>query len=161
MARDLRLGNISDDEYREAIDSLRIVYSAIPHQLPDLTLRGRLPSRFKHDHVSTLNYDLLVYDTYDYLDKVISFSLSDVFITAYAEYYKQYDDERAGAMVNYVRYGTNDKTEIWLLRYGFTFEDIELIIPHVMAVDENRIVFSDTILELNNEPVMALVERYL
>jgi len=161
LAREHRLGNITDEKYREEMDSLTIQYSAIPYQLPNSTLRGRLPSRFKYDHVSALNFDLLVYDTYDYLDKVISFSLSDVFIAAYGEYYSQYGDERAGAMVNYVRYGTNDETEIWLLRYGFTFEDIEDVGPYVRSVDEDRIIFTDSIRELIGEPVMALVERYM
>ena len=115
----------------------------------------------KHVFQRAVNYDLLVYDTYDYLDKVISFSLSDVFVAAFEEYHKQFNDERAGAMVNYVRYGTNDETEIWLLRYGFSFEDIELIRDHVASVDENEIIFADTMKELSDEPVMAFVERYL
>ena len=28
-------------------------------------------------------------------------------------------------MANFVKYGTDNEKEIWLLKYGFSFEDIE------------------------------------
>ena len=47
-------------------------------------------------------------------------------------------------MSNYIKYGTNDNTEIWLMKYGFDFEDIEWIKQYVENIDENEIVFNGT-----------------
>ena len=160
LERALRNQEISVEDYQRAFNALEVPYSAIPHQLPNSNLKSVPQSSFSRVHVSELNFDRLVYDTYDYLDKVISFSLSDIFIAAYGEYYKRTQDDRAKAMVNYVRYGTNDETEIWLLRYGFSFEDIELILDHIITIDENGIVFAESIESLRDEPVMELIERY-
>lgn len=160
LKRALINGEISEQDYLRDIEALEILYSAVPYQLPNSKLKTRLPSSFPQVHVSELNFDRLVYDTYDYLDKVISFSLADVFVAAYGEYHKHTQDVRAKAMVNYVRYGTNDETEIWLLRYGFSFEDIELVKDHITAIDENGIVFDEAVNTLREESVMELVERY-
>ncbi len=160
LKRSLRNGEISEEAYREAYNNLGIEYSATPYQLPNSNLVKSPPSSFGRSHVSNIKFDLLVYDTYDYMDKVISFSLADVFIAAYDSYYKRTEDGRAKAMVNYVRYGTNDEKEIWLLRYGFSFEDIELIADYIVAIDEDGILFDDAVEYLREEPVMELVERY-
>ena len=160
LKRAFRNEEISKEEYLQAFKALKVSYSAIPHQLPNATLNQAPPSSFSYNHVSELNFDHLVYDTYDYLDKVISFSLSDIFVAAYDKYYKRTQDERAKEMVNYIHYGTNDETEIWLLRYGFSFEDIELVGEHINSIDENGIVFDDTIGDLQDESVMELIERY-
>jgi hypothetical protein len=160
LERAFRNEEISEEEYRRCYEALEVSYSAIPHQLPNSSLNRAPSSSFSHAHISELNFDRLVYDTYDYLDKVISFSLADVFVAAYGEYFKCTQDVRAQSMVNFVRYGTNDETEIWLLRYGFSFEDIELVFDYVESIDENGIVFSDSVESLRNEPVIELVERY-
>lgn len=44
-------------------------------------------------------------------------------------------------MKNYIKYGTNDPKEIWLTRYGFSFEDIEWLKSYVSKIDENGISF--------------------
>ncbi|KIE42629.1 DEAD/DEAH box helicase [Geobacter anodireducens] len=161
LMRALRRGEISENEYDREYRSLEIEYSSIPYQLPNSNLTKSPPSSFgDHLHVSKINFDHLVYDTYDYMDKVISFSLADIFVAAYDSYYQRTGDERAQAMVNYVRYGTNDSKEIWLLRYGFSFEDIELIGGYVVSIDEDGIVFNDAVGDLREEPVWELVERY-
>lgn len=160
LKRKLTNGEISEGDYLREIKALEVLYSAVPYQLPNSKLKKRLPSSFPQVHVSELNFDRLVYDTYDYLDKVISFSLADIFVAAYGEYYKRTRDVRAQAMVNYVRYGTNDETEIWLLRYGFSFEDIELLTGRIRAIDENGIVFDPSIEGLQDESVMELINRY-
>ncbi len=160
LERARRNGEISQEDYLKSYRALTVSYSAVPHQLPSSNLTSVPPSSFSYVHVSELSFDSLVYDTYDYLDKVISFSLADVFVAAYGEYHKRTQDERAMAMVNYVRYGTNDETEIWLLRYGFSFEDIDLVKDHISAIDENGIVFDEAVNTLREESVMELIERY-
>lgn len=160
MMRALRRGEISEGEYNRKYRSLSIEYSAIPYQLPNSALTNSPPSSFGERHVSEINFDHLVYDTYDYMDKVISFSLADIFVAAYDSYYQRTEDDRAQAMVNYVRYGTNDEKEIWLLRYGFSFEDIEVVEGYVLRIDEDGIAFDEAVEELREEPVWELVERY-
>lgn len=63
-------------------------------------------------------------------------------------------------MKNYIRYGTNDNIEIWLMKYGFDFEDIEWIKALVVHVDENQIIFSESIGEID-ENKKTIIERYL
>jgi len=161
LKRQLRLRQISEEQYATEFQKLKIRYTPIATQLPKSTL-SRAPSRFdRNESVKNINYDLLVYDTYDYIDKVISFSLADVYVAAFDQYYEETEDERARSMVNYFKYGTDDTTEIWLLRYGFTFEDIDLVSPHVESINENEIRFYDSIQGLVDKHVMDLVERYI
>ena len=63
-------------------------------------------------------------------------------------------------MKNYIRYGTNNQKEIWLLRYGFSFEDIEWLEEYVQDINENAINFISSISELD-EDKQKLIERYL
>ena len=161
IRRKFKTGELSKDQYRNELINLKIKYTPIAIQLPNSKAQYAHRRFNKDESVINLNYDLLVYDTYDYIDKVISFSLADIYISAFGQFYKETNDERARAAVNYLRFRTNDPKEIWLLRYGFTFEDIELISKHVDFVDENEIIFSDTIRELDGSSVMTQVERYL
>ena len=161
LRRQARLGNITPEVCEKAIGNISITYSAIPFSLPNSSLKKTLPSRFGRKKMKDFNYDLIVYDTYDFLDKVISFSLADVFVAAFDQYYVMTGDVRAKEMVNYFRYGTNDAKEIWLIRYGFSIEEVELIKKLVLEVDENEIVFSDDIYKTNNEKIKNIVERYL
>jgi len=161
LRRKVRLGEMTLADCEKEIDSLPITYSVIPHSLPNSTLRRSLPSRFGIKKMGNFNYDLLVYDTYDFLDKVISFSLADIFIAAFDQYYIQTNDFRAKNMVNYFRYGTNDDKEIWLIRYGFSIEEAELIKTHVSTIDENEISFFATIYKTQNKAIKKIVDRYL
>ena len=61
--------------------------------------------------------------------------------------------------MNYIKYGTNDMTEIWLLRYGFDFDDIEWIKLYIQGIDENRIVFKEESSALPQEK-LAVIERF-
>lgn len=161
LKKELKEENITEEEYADKINKLIIEYSAIPYQLPDSSLKTILPSRFGQKTVRELNYDLVVYDTYDFLDKVISFSLSDVFIAAFDQYYITTKDERAKNMVDYLRYGTIDEVEIWLMRYGFSIEEAELIKVHVLSIDEKEILFSQSIYDSKNTKIKEMVERYI
>ncbi len=158
--REFRQEIITKENRDRRIRKIPLKGSAIPFTLPNKSLKT-VPSQFFGETVGDFNYDRLVYDTYDYLDKVISFSLSDVYIAAFGQYYKSTNDQRASSMVKYLRYGTNDDTEILLIRYGFTFDDIELVMKYVMSINEEGIVFKDSIKSLRELPVYALIERYL
>ena len=64
-------------------------------------------------------------------------------------------------MVDYFRYGTNDNKEIWLMRYGFSIEEAELIKKFVSTIDENEILFLTSLNEPQNKVVKNLVAHYL
>ena len=65
------------------------------------------------------DYDSLVYDTYDYIDKVVELSLKGPFTTAFKVYYDLTQDVRAKKMISYLKYGTIDERTILLKKYGF------------------------------------------
>ena len=106
------------------------------------------------------DYDRLVYDTYDYLDKVISLSLADPINAALEIYYQETKDLRAKALQNYVKFGTNSQFDILLLRYGFDFEDHGWIMPCINSITEDGIVFNDQIKNLREEQLKQ-IERYI
>lgn len=154
----IRRGEISRDAGNEMIDALKIRFSQAPSPLPNKQAHTR--SDFGRDKpVTELDYDTLVFDTYDYLDKVISLSLADPLCAAFKVYYEKTNDARALAMINYIRHGTNDTTEIWLLRYGFAFEDIEWIKPLVQSIDERGITFVEGV-DAEDEEHRQVVSRY-
>ncbi len=157
----VKKGQITEQEANDTIAKISIEYSVIPYSLPNSNLRNVRPSRFGQMLVNELNYDLIVYDTYDFLDKVISFSLTDIFVAAFGQFYADTSDIRAEKMVNYFKYGTNDASEIWLLRYGFSIEEADLIKVYVISINEDQIVFTDEINLPENIHIKKLVESYI
>ena len=155
----LRKGEFTNEMAFNEIKSISIKYSIIAHPLPDSSAStvGLFPI---HTPIGDFDYDILVYDTYDYLDKVISLSIADPLAAAFQIYYDNFGDERALVMKNYIKYGTNDEKEIWLLKYGFGFEEIEWLIKHVISINEMEIIFADDIKNLP-KPKFELTERYL
>lgn len=107
-----------------------------------------------------VDYDRIVFDTYDYLDKLIGFKLSDIFYAIFFEYHKRTDDMRALKMAQYFKYGTDNENEIWMLRYGLSFEDIEIFAPYLVSIGQEEIVFSDDVQNLPAEQIRP-IERYL
>ncbi|MDD3033093.1 MAG: DEAD/DEAH box helicase [Bacteroidales bacterium] len=155
----LRKNEITPEEASKLRDEIQIRYSTVATPLPDSNAStvGLFP---RNTSISDFDYDILVYDTYDYLDKVISLSLSDPLSAAFQIYYNKSNDVRALTLSNYIKYGTNDELEIWLLRYGFGFDEIEWLKVHIASIDENEIKFYESINELP-ELKYELIERYL
>lgn len=92
-----------------------------------------------------VSYDAVVFDTYDYLDQVISFSLSDSFITSFKVYREATSDERSDKMIELLRFGTNNEVHVLLLRYGFPPEDVAELSKYILFVNEDTIVFKPDI----------------
>jgi hypothetical protein len=134
--RRFRLGQISSKDRQLLLENLMVRFSPIATQLPSIGANAF--NRFQDQSVVDINYDLIVYDTYDYIDKVISFSLSDVYIASFDKYFIKFGDNRANSLVNFFRYGTNDPIGILLIRYGFSPENIESIIPHGYLIEHYR-----------------------
>lgn len=161
ILRDLKAGRISTREYNEQLSNKQIKFSCIAETLPNKKLTRRIPL-FGYQKVAEIDFDILIYDTYDYIDKVLSLSLKDPLVAAFELYFNRTGNRKALALANYIKFGTNDSTEIWLLRYGFTFEEIEWLLPHIEAIDENEINFKDSISEVFEDPnKLRLIERYL
>ena len=63
-------------------------------------------------------------------------------------------------MAKYFKYGTDKEREIWMLRYGLTFEEIEWADECIDSIDENEIVFNNKIDELD-ESQLKTIEQYI
>ncbi len=159
IERKLNQGLIRNVEATKLINDLLCKLSVVASSLPDKTLSAHA-YRFRNIKAIDLNYDLLVYDTYDYIDKVISFSLADPLCAAFQLYYASTQDIRALALSNMIRFGTNDNKEIWLMKYGFDSEDIEWIKSYVNKIDANGIEFNDSIIDLE-EWQLEMINAYI
>ncbi|MBE0362456.1 hypothetical protein PULV_a3095 [Pseudoalteromonas ulvae UL12] len=159
LQRNLRKKSITQEEFNIEFDNLKIKGTYRAESIPNIDVRAVLLFS-RSTSVKDFDYDLLVYDTYDYLDKVISLSLADPLCAALTVYYEQTEDERAKVFKNFIRYGTNDEVEIWLLKYGFDPEDTEWISDHVKHIDENGIIFVDDLEALDKEQLNT-IERYM
>jgi len=107
-----------------------------------------------------VDYDRVVFDTYDYLDKLISFKLSDIFYAIFYQYYEKTTDERVLRLAKYFKYGTDDEKEILMLRYGLSFEEIEWLRDYIIDISLEEIIFDPSINELPPEKLIS-IERFL
>lgn len=161
LEKQYKEGVISESDYKKALSKMNVIRSPKPQQLPDKNL-DKSPSDFAGISVDNLNYDLVIYDTYDYIDKVIGLSLKDVFVAAFKLYYEKTTDERALLLSNYIGYGSNDPVDIMLLRYGFSFEDIEWLKPCICSINEDEMVFNDQIEDAKKDPNKNyIIERFV
>ena len=129
------------------------------HDIPNKML-NRYPLFDAKTLARDVDYDSIVYDTYDYLDKLIGFKLSDVYYAALKKYYLSNQDERALKLAKYIKYGTANERHIWMLRYGMSYEDIEVLGEHIEDIDETQITFKPSI---NNVPEedRAVINRFI
>lgn len=107
-----------------------------------------------------VSYDLVMYDTYDYIDKLIGFKLSDIYYAAFTKYFERYSDKRAERLAKLIRYGTDSDRTIWMLRYGMSFEDIEILDEHIDDVGPEEITFKSSIASVPEESKKS-IERFL
>ena len=158
LRKNLNGGIISEKEYTKQLDLIELKYSQIPSELPNTNAFKK--SLFdKGAKLKDFDYDALVYDTYEYLDTVLSFSLSNPISAVFQLYYNKTNDSRALSMVNCIKYGTNDAKEIMLLRYGFDFEDMDWLKEKIQSINDEEIIFNSPIseIELNKKDI---IERY-
>jgi len=123
----------------------------------DIPVYSLFPPGTKAKNVS---YDLIMYDTYDYIDKLIGFKLSDIFFAAFDKFFEKYNDFRAKRFAKYIKYGTDDERTIWMLRYGLSFEDIEVLGEHIYYIGEGRISFKDSIQDVPDSYKIS-IQRFL
>lgn len=150
--KERRRKGISTDDLKSAFIT---GYNDLPNK--SLNVFSLFPDGTKAENVS---YDAILYDTYDYLDKLIDFSLGELFYATFVSYYEKTNDARAERLAKLLRYGTEDPRYIWMIRYGMEFEDIENLDEHIETIDENGIVFKDSIDDVS-ESKKKIVERYI
>jgi helicase len=128
--------------------------------LPDSKLKSAFSLFDKNTPAISVRFDTVVYDTYDYLDKVISFSLIEIFSAAFKVYFEHTDDSRVTKVIELLRYGTNDSRHVLLIRYGFPPEDIHTIALYIKSINESSIEFNDG---ADNAPeyIKRMIEWYL
>lgn len=120
------------------------------NDIPDKNLKNY--SMFeKGSTVNDVDYDLIVFDTYDYLDKMIGFKLTDIYYASIDNYYKDSLDLRAKKLSQLIKYGTDNEKEIWMKRYGFSFEEIEWLDKCIDTLNQEEIVFNSNISKLTEE----------
>ena len=110
--------------------------------------------------ITDVDFDTVVYDTYDYLDKLIGFRLSDIFYAAFIVQYNKTGDVRAKKFANFIKYGTSNESEIYMIRYGLSLEDARLFLPFIEKVDETGIVVKDEFYNIPEEDRKPL-ERFV
>jgi len=162
LRRKLKNKEISIIEFKEQLSEKKARFSCIAEALPNKGFKRPVPLFDRNTSVIDIDFDKIIYDTYDYIDKVLSLSVKDPISSTLILYFQKTNDIRAKILSNYIKFGTNDETEIWLLKYGFSFEDIELLIEHIEKIDETEIKFKDSIREFISETDnYKLIERYI
>ncbi len=129
------------------------------HDIPDKNLTT-YPLISSSIAANDVDYDLIVYDTYDYLDKLIGFKLSDIFYAIFHQYYEKNGDVNALKLAKYFKYGTDSEREIWMLRYGLSFEDMEWADECIDSIDETEIRFNEKIQDLDVSK-KKVIEQYI
>ena len=155
-------GQISREKEQRLLEGIAIEYTPIPQTLPNKSLQRKGPSSFGWATAYSFDYDSLVYDTYDYLDKVVEFSLINPFTIVFQKYFEETGNLKAERMISYLKYGSIDKTKIYLQKYGFSHDQIDLLDDAVISADENQIIFDENKIKRIEDPItMELVSRYI
>jgi len=153
----IRYSYISDRDNKERKYAK---FSQAAEKLPNSNLRNMFNIFKEKTPCEDISYDAVIFDTYDYMDQVISFSLSDVFIATFKIYRDHYADYRANSVIELFRYGTNNKEHILLMRYGFPPEVISDVAAYVENIDESGIYFKKDVYKDHNN-IMDIIEWYL
>lgn len=153
---------ISVAEYRSQLDEKKVRYSCIAEAIPNASFKKGAPLFPRNTSIMDIDFDKIIYDTYDYTDKVLSLSIKDPISSTFLLYHEKTKDVRALILSNYIKYGTNNETEIWLIKYGFSFDEIEELIKHVESIDETEIRFKPSVEDyMKDKGNRELIERYL
>lgn len=162
LRRQLIRKEITPKEFKLLLSKKKVRFSCIAESLPNKSFKRPVPLFSQSTSIIDIDFDKVIYDTYDYIDKVLSLSIKDPVSSSFLLYFQKTNDIRAKVLSNYIKYGTNNETEIWLIKYGFSFDEIEELIEHIEKIDETEIIFKESINEFINSPDnLKLIERYL
>lgn len=162
LRRQLRDNEITLKEFRLLLLKKKVRFSCIAESLPNKSFKRAVPLFSRDTSIVNIDFDKVIYDTYDYIDKVLSLSIKDPVSSSFLLYFQKTNDVRASVLSNYIKYGTNNETEIWLIKYGFSFDEIEKLIEHIDSIDDAEIIFKTSVNEfIKDEDNRKLIERYL
>ena len=148
------------DKMGQLTDNIYARFTQKYQELPNNNLYNSIPLFKKGTKAKDVDYDIITYDTYDYLDKLIGLYLSDIFYAAFIKYNERMDDERAEKMADLIKYGTYNTKYIWMLRYGMSFEDIELLEEYIESIDERGIHVTENFKDLPQN-ITSCIERFV
>ena len=151
--------SLSNSGHYKQADNLKVQYIAGYNDIPNKKLQA-YPLIPRDTNGKDVDYDRVVYDTYDFLDKLIGFKLGDLFYAIFHQYFISHKDVRSERLAKLIKYGTEDPTEIWMLRYGFSFEDIEWLKPCVDSIDQTEIKFNANIENLSASQ-KQVIEKFI
>lgn len=150
---------ICNARYSRLVKGNKVNYMVGYQDIPNMNIHSF--SLFPpNDSIVNVDFDTLVYDTYDYLDKLIDFKLSDIYYAAFKKYAEGHNDERALVVAKLIKYGTANEKSIWMLKYGMSFEDIKKLEPYISEINEKHIVFKPSISEVSDED-KECIKRFL
>ena len=144
----------------QSTDHLLARFSQKYEELPNNKLFKTIPLFPKEFKAKDVDYDIITYDTYDYLDKLIGLYLVDIFYAAFIKYNERCHDERAVKMANLIKFGTYNPKYIWMLRYGMSFEDIEVLEDYIESIDEQGIIVNQAFTNLP-EKARDCIKRFV
>ena len=110
--------------------------------------------------VINTDFDVVVYDTYDFLDKLIGFKLSDIYYAAFKINFEDTHDERVLTFANLIKYGTSNEKEIYMIRYGLSLDDISILEPYILSIDTKGIKVSPDFYDLPPD-IRKPLERFV
>lgn len=148
------------DRFGQSTDQILARFTQKYAELPNNNLCSPISLFPRGLKAKDVDYDIITYDTYDYLDKLIGLYLSDIFYAAFIKYNERYPDDRAIKMANLIKYGTYNTKYIWMLRYGMSFEDIELLKDYIESIDERGIVVTQEFANLPQK-VKGCIDRFV
>lgn len=148
------------DRLGQSTDNILAMFTQKYEELPNNNLHSPISLFQRGLKAKDVDYDIVTYDTYDYLDKLIGLYLSDIFYAAFIKYNERCPDERALKMANLIKYGTYNPKYIWMLRYGMSFEDIELLENYIESIDEQGIIVNRDFVNLPQK-VKNCIDRFV
>ena len=129
------------------------------NDLPDPNLRF-LPLFGEGTLAKDVDYDTLIYDTYDYIDKLIGFRLTDIFYAAFVKYFQKTNDVRSQRAALLTKFGTDNPKYIMMIRYGLPFEDVLSLEEYVERINEQEVIVTEGFYALD-EIKRRPLERYV
>lgn len=142
----------------EFISGLEARYFTEFSEIPNKNLRAY--NGLENVLAKDVDYDYIISDTYDFIDKLIGFKLSDIYFAAFTRFYDTTNDERALRLAKFIKYGTDSDRFILMLRYGLTFEDIEILDSYISYISTEEIIFNDNIFDLEDR-LLEPIKRYI
>lgn len=94
-------------------------------------------------------FDLVVYDTYEFIDTVFNLSIKDTLLASAQISYNTSNDFKLRVYISYLKYCSFDEDEVLLFKYGFDDEEIEEIKPHIYSISQECIIFKRSIKQID------------